>query len=220
MMFIKTNQDVEKGEELTVHYLFVEKSGEKQRNETLENAWGFTCQCELCIYERENEETCQSADKIVDKAVFFAKTATSDDAIKKLLSARKKLYDLYQTPIPDIEISSALDSPPPTPPAALVRSLVLVLRELMLLIRDGSCDESLIGTVNGGYHFLLKEFSHFDRVGTIGEAALRVWEYLHVNSTDSDLATDWLTEARETHDRLLGEGHFEYQFGKFVQAVQ
>ena len=223
MMFVKACRAIEQGEELTVHYLSVEGSNEKERNETLEESWGFTCQCGLCKYERENEETCEAADKIVRKALEYAKTATTDEAIKKLLSAKKKLYELYKTPMPQIDVSSVHDPPPPTPPATLAHSLVPVLKEMTRLLRDGPRDESLNVTVNGGYYFLLKSYSHFDRIGAAAEAALRVWEYLYRDedvAADEDTTAAWLMEAKETHNKLLGKGYFEHQYGKYVEAVQ
>jgi tetratricopeptide (TPR) repeat protein len=222
MMFVKTNRDVERGEELTVHYLFVERLAERDRNETMEKVWEFTCQCELCEYERENEETCLAADTIVSDALELAEVSKSDDAISELHSARKKLYELYKTPLPPVYAFTMLQSPPANPPASLARHLVVVQKELKRLARDTSPDESLNAAVNGAYHFLLKAYPHFGRIGSVGEAALRVWEYFVNNSEDSEpeTAEAWLTEAMETHDKQLGAGFFEYQYGKFVSAVE
>ena len=223
MMFVKTNRDVEEGEELMIHYIYVEKLNEKERNETLERVWGFTCQCELCEWERDNEETCSAADKIVEKVLAFAKTAIPEAAVKKLISAKKKLYQLYRFPMPHIDHLIALDIPFPVPPSSSLASyLVLIFRELSQGdIRDYIRDTELSGPVNAEYHFLLKSYSHYERVCVTGRPALRVWQhlYLHHNSTSSETVDAWLNEARKAHDMLLGEGHFDYQYGGVIKEV-
>ena len=185
MMFVKTNRDVEEGEELMIHYLYVEKLNEKERNETLQRVWEFTCQCELCEWERENEEICSAAETIMEKAIGFIKSATPEAAIKKLVSAKKKLYQLYRFPIPQIDILKALDSPPParTPPS-LARYLVLLFREFARgEVRESIRDTDLSGPINAEHHFLVKDYSHFERVCVAGIPALRVWKYLYHNAS-------------------------------------
>lgn len=222
MMFIKTNRDVDEGEELMIHYLYVEKLNETERNETLQRVWGFMCQCELCEWESGNEETCTAADKIMDKAFEFAKSATPDAAVKKFLSAIKKLYQLYRVPPPQIALPSAIESPPPVLPPSLARYLVLVYRELVKVLRESTRNTDLSGPINADYHFLLKAYSHYERIGIAGIPALRVWEHMYRNSSGATCAEidGWLVEARETHDILLGEGHFDYQHGQFIGEVE
>jgi hypothetical protein len=222
MMFIKTNRDVEEGEELLIHYLYAEKLSEKERNETLQRVWEFTCQCELCEWERENEETCTAADKIMEKALEFAKSATSDAAVKKLLSAVKKLHQLYRVSVPQIALPSAIETPPPVPPPSLARYLVMTYRELVRMLRESTRNTELSGPINAEYHFVLKAYSHYERIGIAGLPALRVWEHIYRNPSGATTAEidAWLEEARESHDILLGDGHFEYQHGQFVREVK
>ena len=224
MMFIKTNRDVEEDEELMIHYLYVEKLNEKERNETLQRVWEFTCQCELCEWERENEEICSAADKIMEKAIEFMKSATPEASIKKLVSAKKKLYQLYRFPIPQIDILKAFDSPPAaTPPPSLARYLAMIFRDFERgEIRESIRDTDLCGTINAEHHFLVKDYSHFERVSVAGIPALRVWKYLCRNASSSTPVTiidAWLEEARKTHDMLLGEGHFDYQHGEIIKGI-
>jgi hypothetical protein len=222
MMFVRANRDIEEGEELTIHYLYVEESDEKERNETLQRVWEFTCHCELCEYERENEETCSSADSIVRKALTYVKTGSTDDAIKKLLSARKKLYQLYRHPIPQIDLLTSLEAPPPVPPPALARNLVVLFRAFSILLRQSKRNTELTGSINAEFQFLHRKYSHFERIGAAGLPALRVWEYLFRNPKDSsgEASDAWLQEARESHDMLLGEGHFDYQHSGFINSVK
>jgi hypothetical protein len=222
MMFIRANRDIENGEELTIHYLYVEESNEKERNETLERVWEFTCHCELCEYERANEETCSSADSILKKALMFVKTGSTDDSIKKLVSARKKLYQLYRHPVPQIDLLSSLETPPPIPVPALARNLMVLFRGISVLLRQSTRSKELSGSMNAEYQFLYRSYSHYERIGAAGLPALRVWEYLYKNPTSSasEAADAWLQEARESHDMLLGDGHFEYQHGSFMKGVK
>ena len=221
MMFVKANRDIAENEELTIHYVYVDNLTEPERAETLQRVWEFGCYCDLCVWERENDETCKSASTILHKVIPPPK----DDPIKKLLSAKKKLYHLYRVPAPQIDLVTALTSAPPaTLPAPLARTLIPLLRELSRLARDATTRNTgeLIARTNGEYHFSLKLYSHFERIGVAGLPALRVWEYLVRNyEGEDDVAIEeWLKEARRTHDMFLGEGHFEYQHGSFVREVK
>src|SRR5215471_1984329 len=129
MLFIKTNRDVEEGEELMINYLYAERLNEKDRNETFQRLWEFTCQCELCQWERSNEMIYTEVEKITEKAVSFMKTESPDAAVKKLLSAKKKLYQLHQVPIPQVDPLTALVTPPVSPPPPLAKNLVILYRE-------------------------------------------------------------------------------------------
>lgn len=221
MVFIKTNCDVEEGEELTIHYLYAERLNEKDRNETFQTVWGFTCQCELCEWERSNEEIYAEAEKTTEQAFSFAKTESPDAAVKKLLSAKKKLYQLHRVPIPQVDPLTALVTPPVSPPPSLARNLVILYRELSRVLRLSSRNNKLGGKINAEYHFVLKPYSHYEQIGVPGIPALRVWENLyrspyHSSSTAVDA---WLEEARKSHDILLGEGHFEYVHGSFIKQT-
>jgi tetratricopeptide (TPR) repeat protein len=220
MMFIKANRDIEQNEELTIHYVYVDGLSEPERAETLQRVWNFTCYCDLCAWERENDETCKSANQILQKCLPPPK----DDPLKKLLSAKKKLYSLYRWPAPQIDLLTCLSHPPATLPAGLTRTLIPLLRELSKLARDSSARNTgeIIAQVNGEYHFTLKLYSHFERIGIAGMPALRVWEWMVRNYEGEDvaIADEWLKEARRTHDMFLGDGHFEYQHGSFVREVR
>ena len=219
MMFVKANRDIEENEELTIHYVYVDTLGEPERADTLQRVWGFTCYCELCEWERANEETCKSATDIIEKVI----PPTKDDAVKKILSAKKKLYQLYRCPVPQINLLTSLTSPPPILPAGLARVLIPVLRELTKLARDSSSRNTgeIVAQVNGEYHFALQLYSHFERISVAGMPALRVWEWMVRNYEGEDVAIEeWLKEARRTHDMFLGDGYFEYQHGSFVSGVR
>jgi tetratricopeptide (TPR) repeat protein len=223
MMFVRANRGIEPDEEITIHYLYVDQLDEKERNETLERVWEFTCECELCEYEKSHDEVCASADNIARKALTFADTATVDAAVKKLLSARKKIYQLHRVSAPQINILTVLESPPPPLPAALARTLIGVLRELTKVLRQSSYyGVELIGPMNAEYHFLLRDYSHYERIGIAGLPALRVWASLmrSSKSPDASIVEGWLQEAQDSHDMLLGEGHFQYQHGKFIKEIE
>lgn len=220
MMFVKANRDIVENEELTIHYVYVDNLTEPERAETLQRVWDFTCFCDLCVWERENDETCTSAATILQKVIPPPK----DEPLKKLLAAKKKLYSLYRVPAPQIDLASALSAPPTTVPAPLARTLIPLLRELSKFARDATTRNTgeLIAQTNAEYHFALQLYSHFERIGVAGMPALRVWEYMVRNyEGEDDVAIEnWLKEARRTHDMFLGEGHFEYQQGSFVREVQ
>ena len=223
MMFVRANRDIQQDEEITIHYLYVDQLGQEERNETLERVWEFTCQCELCEYERTHDEVCESAENIARKALTFANTGSVEAAVKKLLSARKKIYQLYRVSVPQIDTLTALHSPPAPLPAPLARALIGVLRELTKVMRQSSYyGVELIGTMNAEYHFILRDYSHYERIGVAGLPALRVWASLmrSSKSPDASIVDDWLQEAQESHDMLLGEGHFQYQHGKFISEVK
>lgn len=223
MMFVRANRVIEQDEEITIHYLYVDQLGEKERNETLERVWEFTCQCELCEYEKAHEDICASADNIARKAFAFLDTASPDAAVKKLLSARKKIYQLHRVSAPQINVLTVLQSPPAPLPAALARTLICVLRELTKILRNSSYyGVEFTGPMSAEYHFLLRDYSHYDRIGMAGLPALRVWTFLMRSSKaqDDSVVEGWLQEAQQAHDMLLGEGHFEYQHGKFIREVK
>jgi tetratricopeptide (TPR) repeat protein len=221
MMFIKTNRHVEEGEELMIHYLSAEKLNEKDRNETLQRIWEFTCQCELCEWERNNEEISAEAEKITEKVVSCAKTESPDTAVKKILAAKKNLYKLHRVTIPQVDHLTTLVTPPINPPPSLARNLVILYRELSRVLRLSSRNNKLGGRINAEYHFVLKSYSHYEQIGVMGIPALRVWENLYRSPhTSSTTAIDaWLEEARKSHDMLLGEGHFEYVHGRFIKET-
>lgn len=229
MMFVKTNRDVEEDEELMIHYIYVEKLNEKERNETLQRVWEFTCQCSLCEWERENQEICSEADKIMEKVLEFAKSASPESAVKKFLSAKKKLYQLYRCPPPNIDNLISLSDSPATSssfsiPSSLASYLVLIFRELSQgEIREYIRDTEFSGPVNAEYHFLLKNYSHYERVSVAGLPAIRVWQYLYRSNSSNispEVVDKWLKEAKDAHDMLLGDGHFYYQYGEVIKEIK
>ena len=222
-MFVKTNRDVERDEELMIHYLYAERLVEAERDETLQRVWGFSCYCELCEWEREEEEICASAKDILDTAVLASKASSSpENALKKLFSAKKKLYQVYHVATPHINFTTALQSPPPILPASLARFLVLLFRQITKEnLREVLRELDLYPAFMAEYHFLHESYSHFERVGVAGLPALRVWEALYLTSSGTEEVVEgWLNAAREAHDRLLGEGHFNYQHGEFIKQVR
>lgn len=130
LMFVKTNRDVDKDEELTIHYLYIEKPSESERKETLRRVWDFTCYCDLCVYERANEDTCKAADQVVEKALAFAGKGVPEEAIKKFMNARKKLYSLYRSAIPQWKLAETMGASTAVPPPSLARHLIVLLWEL------------------------------------------------------------------------------------------
>ena len=220
MMFIKANQQIEEGEELTIHYLHPERWTEQERSETLERVWGFTCQCELCEWERENQSTCLEASEIVDKVLAFSSTATPEAAIKKFASSIKKLYQLYRVPTPDLDALTVLEHPPSIPPPSLALNLIKLYREAAPIYKKNPSVTDNYIPIMVGYHFLIKYYSHFERVGIAGLPALRVWQHLTHNSSASKSVLDaWLKEAQISHDMLLGEGNFEYQHKDSIENL-
>jgi hypothetical protein len=223
MMFVRANREIEEGEEISIHYLYVDQLDEKERNETLNRVWEFTCQCDLCEYEKEHDEICASADNIVKKALSFGKMASVDAKVKKLLATRKKIYQLYRIPAPQINVLTAIQSPPAPLPAAIARNLVTLLRELAKVLRQSTYyGVELTGPTNAEYHFLLCHYSHYERIGVAGLPALRVWAALMRSSKSPDEATveEWLQQAQRSHDMLLGDGHFQHQHGKFIKEIK
>jgi tetratricopeptide (TPR) repeat protein len=222
MMFVKTNRDVEKDEELTIHYLYVERPGEKERNETLQRVWGFTCYCDLCLYERSNEDVSETSDKIVENALVFAQDSSVEDAIKRLTSAKRKVYNEYRFHPPHINAIDPAVSPilTPPPPPSLARHLVSLLRELSNLLRKSGKSQELVVPINTELHFMLDLYPHFERIGIAGLPALRVWESQYRNSGSATTVAEWLSQARQTHDLILGEGHFDYQLSRFIDSVK
>src|SRR5947207_10770676 len=102
--------------------------------------------------------------------------------------------------MPQIDIVTALDSSlPSSPPPSLARYLVLIFREFTREdIREAIRDTDLSGPINAEHHFLVKEYSHFERVCVAGVPALRVWKYLFFNasiSTPPYTIDAWLEEA-------------------------
>ena len=222
MMFVTTNHDVEEDEELTIHYLYAEKQSERGRNETLERVWDFICHCELCEWERSNEDTCSKAEEILNQSLEQTKTTSPDQAVKQLLSARKKLYRQYRIAMPKIDLVSALTAPPDPPPPSLAKYLIVLYRELSRLVRESNLSVEMSGLINAEYHFIQGPYSHYERIGVIGLPAVRVWEFLFQNPSSLSAADTeaWLDEARRTHDTLLGDGHFAYQYAKFIDGVR
>jgi len=55
-----------------------------------------------------------------------------------------------------------------------------------------------------------------------GLPALRVWAALmrSSKSPDETIVEEWLQQAREAHDMLLGDGHFQHQHGKFIKEIK
>jgi tetratricopeptide (TPR) repeat protein len=223
MMFVRANRDIQEGEEISIHYLYVDQLDEEERNETLNRVWEFTCYCELCEYEKSHEEICTSANSIVKKALSFSKSASVDATVKKLLATRKKIYQLYRISAPQINVLTAIKSSPAVLPAALARNLIPLLRELTKVLRQASYyGVELIGPTNAEYHFLLCYYSHYERIGVAGLPALRVWAALmrSSKSPDETIVEEWLQQAREAHDMLLGDGHFQHQHGKFIKEIK
>lgn len=223
MMFVKTNREVDKDEELTIHYLYVERPGERERNEMLQRIWEFTCHCDLCISERLDEDTCTAADKIVDRALIFVRSAPPEESVKKLINARKKLYNEYRIATPQINAitSTTLQGLDPPPLPSLARHLVALLRELSNLLRKSAKNRELVVPINAELHFLLELYPHFERISLAGLPALRVWESLSRNSSAaSDIASAWLNLSRVTHDSILGDGYFDYQLTPFIESVK
>jgi hypothetical protein len=223
MMFVMANRDIERDEELMIHYLYAERMGEAERDETLQRVWGFSCHCELCEWEREEAETCSAAEDILDKAIAASKANSNPEAsLKKLFAAKKKLYQAYHLSVPQIDPTTALESPPPVPPPSLARFLVLLSRQITKEnLRSSLRDLESYPVFMAEYHFLHESYSHFERVGVAGLPALRVWEALYLASSASEQVIDaWLSAAHKAHDRLLGDGHFYHQHGKFIKEIK
>lgn len=222
MMFVKANRDISKDDELLIHYLHAERMTEADRDETLQRVWGFSCQCELCESERDESEPCSTAQVILDKAISAAESASSpEQSLKKLFAAKKKLYQTFHVPVLHIDPATALASPPRVPPPSLARFLILLFRQMTKEDLRGSLrSHDGYPSFMAEYHLLHESYSHFERVSVAGLPALRVWEALNLmSSTPTEVLEGWLSAARLAHDRLLGEGHFEYQHGKFVREI-
>ena len=223
MMFIKANRDIEKDEELMIHYIYPERLEEAERDETFQRVWGFSCQCELCEWERDEEKRCATAKQLLDNAISASKSASyPESSLKKLFAAKKKLYQTYDLSPPQIDPSKVLESPPPVPRPSLARFLVLLFRQITKE-RLRECLRGLDGypAFMAEYHFLHESYSHFERVGVAGLPALRVWETLYLSSSAPDKVIEaWLNAAQKAHDRLLGEGHFYHEHGDYIKEIK
>ena len=88
-------REIDKGEEITTHYVSAKKSYKERQKVILEN-WRFNCKCQLCQYQaKKDDPQYDNFMELFDKPynVIFQKNA---DSLEEYLEKNKKKYSCYE----------------------------------------------------------------------------------------------------------------------------